>query len=96
VIHLRYIIKTNDPEVWNKITAWNTQGKLSIIDKGDAVESLKAKVEKIKESVDTIRKSGIDLYLLKVYIHSETGISRRDVDLILNAQDEFFKKLGVN
>jgi hypothetical protein len=92
---MRYIIKTNDSEVWNKINAWCQQGKLTIVDRGDVVESLKAKIDILKESVDAIKKSGISMNLLKSYIRAETGLSKRDIDTLLSAQDSFFKELGI-
>ena len=92
---MRYIIKTNDTEIWNKINFWNKERRLEIIDKGDVIEALKAKIDILKESVDAIRKSGISMNLLNSYLRAETGLPKKDIETLLAAQDSFFKELGI-
>jgi hypothetical protein len=92
---MRYIITTNNTEVWNKINFWNKEGKLKIVDKGDLIETLRIKIDTLRESLEAVRKTGISMRLLSSYLYSETGLSRRDITKLLSAQDSFFKELGI-
>lgn len=92
---MRYVIKTADSAVWSSIHKWHQEGKLQIVEQGDPVEAMKRNVEAIRECMDTLRKTGVSPYVMKKYIIAETKISQRDVETVLEAQADFFLKLGV-
>ncbi len=59
----------------------------------DRVKTLNKRLKKVVEKFNELKKSGIDEEILIVYIHHKTKLSRKNVKKMLEAQEEFYKKL---
>lgn len=94
---MRYIINTEDSEgiIGMQIAKWEKEGKLSIIEKADPVIEIKEHLEKVAKALETLRKAGYNSQVMKSYIHDTTKLNWRQIEAILNSQEEFFRQIGV-
>lgn len=92
---MRYVIRTSDIGSINTINAMISKKKIECIEKGDPVEDMKNKLDSIKQALDILKNSGINEQLMINHIKAETQFGFTDINKILNAQKDFFKKLGV-
>lgn len=64
----------------------------------ESVDEMYLKITKqlkaIQDSFQFIKQSGLDEDIMKAYIRDKTGTSKRDIEEILEAQDDFFKRLS--
>ena len=82
-------------QIGAEIARWQKQKKISIIEHGDPVEQVKAELLKIKRALSTLEKVGIDKDVLITYVKTKAGLGRATIELVLDKQEEFFKKLGI-
>jgi hypothetical protein len=92
---MRYVIKTKDPSVFTSINAWKENGKLEIVEQGDVAEAMKERLDSIKASLDALKKSGISRDLMISHLKVQTGLPYDTINKVLNAQADFFIKLGI-
>lgn len=59
----------------------------------EQAEKIKAQLQSIQRTMLSLKKTGIHQDILIAYLHDRTGMSKRDLVSILNAQEEFYKKL---
>lgn len=94
---MRYIIETKDEEgiIGIQIEKWRKENKLIIIEKAEPVIEIQAQLEKVAKALEILKKAGYNSYIMKSYIKQETKLSSRDIEKILDKQEEFFKQIGV-
>ena len=96
---MRYIIETtqegNDQSVWNTITSLKDKGLINVVEKGDPIEEMKLNLRQVARAVELLRDVGISKDLMVSYLYDKTTVSKRDIKTLLDAQDDFFRKLGV-
>lgn len=51
-------------------------------------------LQKIQDAFESIKNSGLDEDILLAYLKDKSGMSKRDLTMILEAQNEFFQKLS--
>ncbi len=93
---MRYFIESKDDEgnIGRQIQKWSDEGKIEIIEKGDPIEEIKSNILKIQRAFEYLRKAGINEEVMKAYIRTK-GLSLKQINEVLHAQDEFFRKLGI-
>ena len=92
---MRILLEVNQEEtVLPTLERLNTEGKITIIEKGDPIAKVQAKLQQISNAIQTLKEAGIDEEVLISYINSK-GIAKRDIKEILNHQKKFLKKLGI-
>lgn len=93
---MRYWIESKDDEgnVGKVIQKWSEEGKIDILEKGDPVEEIRSNVLKIQRAFDYLKKAGINEEVMIAYMRTK-GLSVRQIREVLNAQSEFFRKLGI-
>ena len=96
---MRYIIETtesgNDVNVWNTILSLQKQKLITIVEKGDPIEDMKENLRRITKAIQLLNKMGISNELMKSFIYDKTKVSKSNIDKVLNGQEEFFIKLGI-
>jgi hypothetical protein len=55
---------------------------------------LQEQLRKIQETAFALKESGLDREILIAYLKDKSGMSKRNLVLILEAQNEFFQKLA--
>lgn len=58
-----------------------------------AIEQLRKRLEEFSTSYKEFQKTGIDPEILFAYVHYKTKLSKKTVQQILDAQEEFYQKL---
>jgi len=91
---MRYVIETNNKGIAGSIGRWQQEGQLTVIDSEDPLESMRRKVLHIKELVANLKEIGIHPDVMLAYLRVKTGYGISSINKILNAQQEFFEKLG--
>lgn len=95
--HMRYLIETSSEHagtIGAVLSKLQKSGKITIIERGDPVETIKADILKVKRAVEALQKSGINRDIMISYIRSK-GVSLSTIDTVLHHQEEFFNKLGI-
>lgn len=62
-----------------------TENKLERISNG---------LKQVKEAFESIKKIGIDKGILIAYLHDYTKLPKRDIQEILYAQEDFYKRIS--
>jgi hypothetical protein len=96
----RFVFETNSKEVIDAVQQWQVNDpdkkikpKISLISEYDK-EIFTKQMEKIREALQTIRDNKISDDILIAYIRSK-NIPTSTAKAVLNAQREFFQRLGV-
>lgn len=96
----RFVFETNSKEVIDTMQQWQVNDpekkikpKISLISEYDK-EIFTKQMEKIKEALQTLRDNKISEDILVAFIRSK-NIPTSTAKAVLNAQRDFFQKLGV-
>lgn len=94
---MRYIFETHDEEglIGIQIAKWKKEGKLELIEKGEPIVQIKAQLERVARALEILKQAGYNSQVMKSWLHEQTKISKRDIDKVLDSQEEFFKQIGV-
>ena len=60
------------------------------------VERIERGLKEIQSAFQTIKRVGIHREILIAYLHDRTKLGKRDIEEVLFAQDEFFKRLTLS
>lgn len=93
---MRYLIETTDNEgiIGMQLSKWQQEGKLSIIERGDPAEIIKADLIKIQKAFEYLKRAGINEDVMVAYIRTK-GVSQKTIYDVLRHQKDFLKKLGL-
>lgn len=91
---MRYVIETTNKGIAGSIGRWQQDGQLTIIDSEDPLESMRKKVLQIKETMENLKEIGIHPDVMMSYLRIKTGFGISGIQKILDAQQDFFNKLG--
>jgi rhodanese-related sulfurtransferase len=96
-VQMRYIIETSDEQglIGIQIEKWRKENKLELIEKGQPIIEIQAHLERVSKALEVLRKAGYNSYVMKMFLYQDTKLSKRDVDAVLESQEEFFKQIGV-
>lgn len=94
---MRYIIDTKDEQgiIGIQIDKWKKEGIIEIIEKGEPVVEIKAQLERVAKALDTLKKSGYNSEVMKMWLSKKTGLGMNKIEPILASQMEFFRAIGV-
>jgi len=59
----------------------------------DKVTLLEKRLKELKETLEAMKKNGINEEIMIPYIQSKTKLSRKDVKKMLNSLEEFYEDL---
>lgn len=96
----RFVIETNSQEVMNRMQEWQVNDpekkikpKISLISEYDK-DLFNKQLQKIQDALKTLLENKISEDILIAYIRSK-NIPTSMAKAVLNAEKEFFQKLGV-
>jgi hypothetical protein len=96
---MRYIIETteegNEQSVWNTINSLVEKKLISVVEKGDPIENMKENLRRITRAVQMLEKVGLGKDVMEAFLCNKTKLGKGTVRKILNAQSDFFEKVGV-
>lgn len=94
---MRYIIQTNDEQglIGIQIKKWADEMKLEIIEKAEPIVELKVHLEKVARALDTLKKSGYNSEVMRMWLSKKTGLGMGKINSLLESQMDFFKAIGV-
>lgn len=94
---MRYIIDTIDEEgiIGIQINKWKQEKKLELIEKGEPIVEIKAQLERVGKALDTLKQSGYNSEVMKMWLSKKTGLGMGKIESLLSSQMEFFKAIGV-
>jgi hypothetical protein len=94
---MRYILETikDDGNVGRKIEQWRKDGIVEIVDKGKLEEIMSDRVKIIKNALLALKSAGFSSAVIEAYIYSTTGISKKTISDVLDAQEGFFRQIGI-
>jgi rhodanese-related sulfurtransferase len=94
---MRYIINTEDSEgiIGIQIDKWKKEGKLVIIEKGNPIVEIQEHLERVAKALEVLSQAGYNKAVMHSFIHDTTKLSKQEIYNCLNAQEEFFKQIGV-
>lgn len=94
---MRYIIISRDLEgnIGSQLSRWEKEKKIDILEKGEPLVEIKAKIEKLARALEFLQKSFIDEEIMQIYISKKTGLGLGTINAIMNRQEEFYRKVGL-
>ncbi len=94
---MRYIIETKDEQglIGIQIDKWKKEKKLDLIEKAEPVIEIKNKLEKVSRALNNLKNAGWDEEVMLIFISKKTGLGMGNIKNIMNAQDNFFRSIGV-
>ena len=94
---MRYILDTTDEQgiIGIQIKKWETENKLTIIEKADPTIELKTQLEKIARALDVLYKAGYNSEIMEIFLMKKTGLGLGKIRDVLRSQKDFFKQIGV-
>ena len=106
---MRYIIETEDSEgiIGIQLNRWEKEKKLRIIEKAEPLIIIKENLEKeiqelyksmkdvLVEALELLRKIGYNREVMITYLKDQTNLGKGTLVSVLDAQEDFFKKIGV-
>ena len=96
---MRYIVETtedgNDRNVWKTINKLEKGGLITVIEKGDPIEEMKANLRKVTRAMQLLNEIGISGDIMEAYIYDKTKVPKTHIRRVLYQQKEFFDNVGV-
>ena len=94
---MRYIIETEDSEgiIGIQLNRWEKEKKLRIIEKAEPLIIIKENLEKVAKALELLRKIGYNREVMITYLKDQTNLGKGTLVSVLDAQEDFFKKIGV-
>ena len=93
---MRYVINTNDEQgiIGIQLEKWRKENKLEIIESSKTIIEIQASLERVSKALETLKKVGYNSNVMKIFLHEETKLSFKDINKVLNEQENFLRQIG--
>ena len=94
---MRYIIISRDDTgvIGNQLKRWEKEKKIDILERGEPLTEIKLKIERLSKALLILKKCFIDEEIMEIYISKKTGLGIGTVRIMMNHQQEFYRKIGL-
>lgn len=74
---------------------WEKEKRITILEKGEPLVEIKAKIQKLSLALNNLKKSFIDVDVLETYISKKSGLGLSVIRSIRDKEEEFYRKVGL-
>ncbi len=94
---MRYIILSRDDEgnIGKILKKLEKEKKIDILERGEPLAEIKAKIQKLALALNNLEKSFIDVDILETYISKKSGLGLSVIRNIREKEEEFYRKVGL-